>query len=197
MLFRLPTFVVASSVSIYWLAVLVKCILIAPRIGRLPNVVPREQTGRLLRLFWLPLVLIWIAAPWWAAVKPSHSHMHLVLSGCGAALCLTALILTFYCWHQMGASWRIGIDPHEKTALVVTGPFRHVRHPIYALSILLMLGTVAAVPRRWMLGLAVVHIVLLLIEARREEKYLLRLHGEAYEAYRATTGRFIPRGICG
>jgi protein-S-isoprenylcysteine O-methyltransferase Ste14 len=195
-LFRIPAIIVASSVSIYWLAVLVKCILIAPRIGRLPNVVPREPTGRLLRLFWTPLVLLWIAAPWSAVRKPSAATLNLVLGGCGAALCVTALLLSFLCWRQMGLSWRIGIDPQEKTALVVTGPFRHVRHPIYALSILLMLGTVAAVPTWWMATIAVAHTVLLLVEARREEKYLLRHHGEAYGAYRATTGRFVPRGIC-
>ena len=195
MLFRLPTFVVASCVTIYWLAVLIKCILIAPRIRRLPNVIPREPTGRLLRLFWFPLVLLWIVGPWWAAGKASLEVAHPVLGGCGAIVCLAALILTFYCWRQMGTSWRIGIDPHEKTELVVAGPFRYTRHPIYALSILLMLGTLAAVPTWWMCAMAITHIVLLQIEARREEKYLIRQHGEAYETYRAKTGRFIPRGI--
>jgi hypothetical protein len=55
-------------------------------------------------------MLTWIAAPWWDTGKRSSASVNLVLGGCGAALCLIALILTFYSWHQMGASWRLGVS---------------------------------------------------------------------------------------
>jgi protein-S-isoprenylcysteine O-methyltransferase Ste14 len=111
----------------------------------------------------------------------------------GAFLCLGATVATFACWRAMGRSWRIGIDPAEKTELVMAGPFRRVRHPIYALSIVLMLGTLAATQTRVMLAIAIVHFLLMQWEAAREEAHLLQKHGEEYARYRSATGRFLPR----
>jgi protein-S-isoprenylcysteine O-methyltransferase Ste14 len=89
----------------------------------------------------------------------------------------------------MARSWRIGIDPEEKTQLIFSGPFRIVRHPIYALSILLVLGTLA------MLVITIVHIACLQSGARREEVYLLGKHGRVYADYMKHVGRFLPRGV--
>ena len=91
----------------------------------------------------------------------------------------------------------MGIDPGERTPLIATGPFAYVRHPIYALSAVMMAATAAAVPSPLMLAAAAVHLALLLWESRREEKHLLRVHGNAYEAYRARVGRFVPRPVKG
>ena len=68
-----------------------------------------------------------------------------------------------------------------------------MRHPIYALSILLMLCTLAIVPTLPMLVVAVVHIALMNAKARSEERHLLAVHGDAYARYLRTSGRFLPR----
>lgn len=107
----------------------------------------------------------------------------------GAAVCVGTTIATFSCWREMGRSWRIGIDPEEKTQLIFSGPFRIVRHPIYAPSILLVLGTLA------MLVITIVHIACLQSEARREEIYLLEKHVRVYADYMRHVGRFLPRGV--
>ena len=72
----------------------------------------------------------------------------------------------------MGRSWRIGIDPEEKTQLIFSGPFRIVRHPIYALSILLVLGTLATTPTSAMLVITIVHIACLQSGARAARKFI-------------------------
>ena len=64
----------------------------------------------------------------------------------GVVITAAALAATLVCWKRMGRDWRMGIDPAERTRLIVTGPYAYVRHPIYALSQLMMLGTVIAVP---------------------------------------------------
>jgi protein-S-isoprenylcysteine O-methyltransferase Ste14 len=95
----------------------------------------------------------------------------------------------------MGKSWRMGIDPGERTQLVFTGAYAYVRHPIYALSSLLMLASVAAVPAPLMIVVAVIHLCFLQWEARREERYLEQLHGADYASYLQHVGRFFPKAF--
>lgn len=188
---RIPAFVAGCCLLIYWGAVIVKAQR-ARRWQHGANVIPPERTGRWLRVIWLPLVIAWCAQPWLRfahdGVLPSRATAF-----AGALLCIAATGGTFVCWRAMGKSWRIGIDPAEKTTLVVSGPFRIARHPIYALSILLMLGTLMSTQTRVLLAIAVVHFVLLQWEAAREEAHLLQRHGDAYARYRRDTGRFLPR----
>lgn len=102
---------------------------------------------------------------------------------------------TWVCWKKMGKSWRMGINPDEKTQLIVSGPYAYVRHPIYGLSSLLMLASLAVVPSPLMMIVAAIHLVLLQWEARREEQYLRLQHGRVYEEYCRSTGRFCPRSL--
>ena len=87
----------------------------------------------------------------------------------------------------------MGIDPGETTALVITGPFAWVRHPIYALSSALMLASLAAVPHPALAVVAAIHLLFLQWEARREERHLLAAQGETYADYLRHVGRFTPK----
>jgi protein-S-isoprenylcysteine O-methyltransferase Ste14 len=153
--------------------------------------------GRWIRLFWIPTIVAWCVQPWLALRRdfhhPAHDLAGTVTRFVGAAVCVGATLATFSCWREMGRSWRIGIDPEEKTQLIFSGPFRIVRHPIYTLSIFLVLGTLATTSTLAMLLITVVHIACLQLEARREEAYLLGKHGHVYANYMKRVGRFFPR----
>jgi protein-S-isoprenylcysteine O-methyltransferase Ste14 len=191
---QISSITAAVCVAIYWLTVVVKSIRIARVIRKDPNVIPREKTGRRLRVIWIPVVLTWIIYPWLRLFSPAVSGLGWeILGSFGTAACIFALAASFHCWKEMGTSWRIGIDPGEKTEMIVSGAYRHLRHPIYALSILLVLGSLAANPSFVMLGVAAIHSILMITEAVREEKYMLTTHGQAYTDYMKSTGRFIPR----
>ena len=111
----------------------------------------------------------------------------------GGALAAGCFIATIFCWKTMGRSWRMGIDPAERTELVVIGPYKWLRHPIYALSQLMMLATVASLPSPLLLVAASLHLILLHWEARREEHHMLIQHREVYERYRDRVGGFFPK----
>jgi protein-S-isoprenylcysteine O-methyltransferase Ste14 len=109
-----------------------------------------------------------------------------------AAVCaVICLVLTARCWARMGKDWSMAVvdRPGE---LITDGLFAHVRHPIYALSILLMLCSAVIVPTAPMLVIAIVHIVLMNLKARNEERHLLAVHGASYRSYLDRTGRFFP-----
>jgi protein-S-isoprenylcysteine O-methyltransferase Ste14 len=93
----------------------------------------------------------------------------------------------------MGASWRIGVDPGERTDLVTSGVFAHVRNPIFTAMGLAQLGVLLMVPT-WVSALALVALVAgVQLQVRAvEEPYLRAVHGAAYDAYAARTGRFVP-----
>jgi protein-S-isoprenylcysteine O-methyltransferase Ste14 len=193
---RVPPFLSGCCLLVYWGSVVVKAHR-AKHWEHGANIVPPESIGRWLRLIWVPLVIIWCAQPWLVFLgrirELGLTPFWQVTGWIGAALCIVATATTFVCWRTMGRSWRIGIDPAEKTQLVRTGPFRIVRHPIYSLSVLLMIGTLATTRTSLMVVIAIIHAFLLQLEASREEKYLLQKHGEDYAVYRRTTARFLPR----
>ncbi|MDQ2631250.1 MAG: isoprenylcysteine carboxylmethyltransferase family protein [Actinomycetota bacterium] len=111
----------------------------------------------------------------------------------GAVLALLGIAATFYAQVAMGTSWRIGVDPEERTALVTTGPFALVRNPIFAAMLPTALGLTLLVPS-WVALAGLVGLVLALeLQVRVvEEPYLLRAHGGAYADYAARVGRFFP-----
>lgn len=120
-------------------------------------------------------------------------HVPTMVKWIAVVIAVAALGATFVCWKRMGTSWRMGIDPNDRTQLISSGPYAYVRHPIYGLSTLLMLMTMLVIPSPLMIAAGVIHIILLQWEARREEIYLSKAHGEEYTRYMEQTGRFFPR----
>jgi protein-S-isoprenylcysteine O-methyltransferase Ste14 len=93
----------------------------------------------------------------------------------------------------MGKSWRIGINSGEKLDLVSTGPYRFVRHPIYALRMVIDVCLFVMAPVPLVLMAAGGDFLLLQLEARREERYMESQHGTVYANYKNSVGRFVPR----
>jgi len=100
-------------------------------------------------------------------------------------------LLVVVAQRQMGLSWRIGIDA-APTELVATGLYRVSRNPIYLGMIAVAAGLAAAYPCAWTIVGSLVTVFVLALQARLEEQHLARVHGEAYRAYAARVGRFVP-----
>jgi protein-S-isoprenylcysteine O-methyltransferase Ste14 len=77
-------------------------------------------------------------------------------------------------------------------AIVTSGPYRFVRHPIYLSYVLQMLGLLLAYGSPLVLALVSGHLALTVYRARLEEA-LLAAHSEEYRAYQARTGFLLPR----
>lgn len=196
---HLPSLLIGLLMAAYWMRVIHLVRKARRRGGHGANLIPNETTGRYLRLIWFPVVALWIVLPILHGLttpqpfplQPFYDSP--ALAWIAAIIALAAFIATLVCWKKMGKSWRMGIDPNDKTELIITGPYACLRHPIYALSSVLMLSALAAYPCPIMALAAVLHLLLLQWEARREEKYLLSVHGSAYQEYMQRTGRFMPR----
>ena len=196
-----PLLLIGGTVALYWHRVLRMARKQRRRTGKAANLVPPEPVGRVLRILWVPVVVIWVAHPLAAAFRTDPPAALRPLAHVGwvrwasAAAVVAGFVVTRRCWTRMGRDWRMGIDPGERTRLVFDGLFAYVRHPIYALSAGMMLATMAALPTPTMLAAGTVHVILLVWESAREERHLVAVHGPAYEAYRRRVGRILPRSL--
>ena len=91
----------------------------------------------------------------------------------------------------LGSNWSARVEIKEDHALIRTGPYRYVRHPIYSGILLALLGSAIALNRwRALLGLALMFAGLWL-KARHEEKRLRQVLPD-YAAYASQTAALIP-----
>ena len=197
----LPLLVVALTVSLYWTGVGAMIVRVRRHLRKDAGLVPEQARERMMWLVWVPLVASWIALPWLAT---SHAERWLAVPSWGrdglpfavrvaaALVGIACLLATARCWKRMGDDWRMDVSSRS-TALITDGPFRRIRHPIYAFSILLMICTAVVLPTPPMIAIAVVHVTLMHVKARNEEAHLASVHGAAYAQYAARTGRFVPR----
>lgn len=116
-----------------------------------------------------------------------------LLQWTGVVVAVAGLAATFLTQLEMGTNWRIGVDETESTDLVTTGPFAMVRNPIFTAMAGTGVGLALMVPNVVALLGVVLLLVALELQVRVvEEPFLRRLHGDAYEAYSARVGRFLP-----
>lgn len=116
-----------------------------------------------------------------------------VLAVPGVVVALLSFAIVWAAQTAMGASWRIGVDEGETTALVTDGIFGRVRNPIFTAMMTAQAGTVLMAPS-WLslLGLLVLILGCEMQVRLVEEPYLRATHGDRYRAYTARAGRFLP-----
>jgi protein-S-isoprenylcysteine O-methyltransferase Ste14 len=129
------------------------------------------------------------------ALYPVHlvhflPHLARVLLGCSLAG-LAFTIATFTIRAMMRA--HTNVDPTQPTTvLVVEGPFRLTRNPLYLSMTLLYTGISILVNTLWsMLLLPVILVAMRKGVIDREEQYLERKFGEQYLRYKARVHRWI------
>lgn len=111
----------------------------------------------------------------------------------GLVLAVAGVVAVLAAQAGMGTSWRVGVDPGERTDLVTGGAFAVARNPIFTAMIVTSLGLALMVPNPVSLAATVVLVVSIQLQVRAvEEPYLARVHGAAYAAYASRVGRFLP-----
>ena len=191
--------VVFVSVLFYWGGVLVQARRVRRRIGKSPNLNPRGTKERLLWAGWMLVIVGWLAQAFLLGRLDVSGFRILpgLSNPIGLAIGLSVVALgyagTLWCYVAMGDRWRIGIDRKNKAALVSSGPYRYVRHPIYLFQMVMLIGAFWLLPAGFSLALVGAHLVCVLIKAADEEAYLLTTLGDEYRHYLARTGRLFPR----
>ena len=151
--------------------------------------------GRVFKILFATIVIVVFVYSFW----PSRYQYFLPivwlesswLIWSGVALLLLSLIWTVVAQAQMGESWRIGIDEEHRTPLVTSGVFGWSRNPIFVGIKITLLGLFLTIPNALTLLAFVMGLVLIQIQVRLEEDFLVKNHGVEYEQYRRQVRRWI------
>jgi len=186
----------------YWISVVVMILRSRLKLRTEAGAVPQSRLERWMWLLWVPTVIGWqvlpglgylstlpvLRASQWAIDHPYH-----LVNWFAVAAAIIAYVLTVPCWLSLGSNWSLAIVPDKKTSLVTEGFYSRVRHPIYALGLLLMASTLVVAPSLAMLLVGTTHFALVLLKSANEEQFLKQKHGQAYLDYCHRTRRFVPR----
>ena len=193
------------ALLIYYIVVFVvafawRSLLVYRRSGINPLVLPSsaDAYGYVAREFKLTIAAIavvviamalWPASqnyfgPWTALTKPALAYA-------GWGLLIVTLTWLVVAQVQMGTSWRIGIDDKHRTELVQHGLFTRSRNPIFLAMRINLLGLFLIFPSAVTAALLVAGEILMQVQVRLEEQHLAKLHGTAYDAYRARVRRWL------
>jgi protein-S-isoprenylcysteine O-methyltransferase Ste14 len=153
------------------------------------------STYRLLRIPILALTFILLLTGWlrigvlalpFMPRSEAMRDLGLVLTVCGLAV-------AFWARHHLGRYWSDKVEVKVDHRLISSGPYAHMRHPIYSGVLLAVAGTALAFGE-WRGILA--FLILLTnyaVKAEKEERLLASQFGSEFEAYKKQTGFLIPR----
>ncbi|HET8575009.1 MAG TPA: isoprenylcysteine carboxylmethyltransferase family protein [Candidatus Paceibacterota bacterium] len=152
---------------------------------------------RLRMLYALVLVLLWRYA--FPDARGYHIGLlssgwmlsgNLVLDVLGAVLCVLGIALAIWARVHLGANWSSHPTLKENHALVTSGPYALIRHPIYTGVIVAALGSVL-VSLPWIL-LALLIAGMFVWRVKKEEALMTRQFPDQYLPYKARTWALIP-----
>jgi protein-S-isoprenylcysteine O-methyltransferase Ste14 len=145
----------------------------------------------LLGLPWYGVVLCWFFAPQWIAW--SFVPMPLWARAGGVLVAGLGLLLLWRGHRALGRNFRPTLEVSPNQELVTTGPYAHVRHPLYA-AFLLMLTSTGLLSSNWFIGVVGVLLIasITLVRIPAEEALLQHRFREQYRQYQRSTPALLP-----
>jgi protein-S-isoprenylcysteine O-methyltransferase Ste14 len=140
----------------------------------------------------IPLPLLSLATPWLDGADYRAGGW---TCWAGGAAFAGAIGLLWASHAALGACWTPRPDPGElERGLVTTGIYGRMRHPMYAAHLLWGVAQ-ALLVHNWVAGpsFLVAFAAFCAVRIPKEERALRAAFGAQYEAYRARTGRLVPR----
>jgi protein-S-isoprenylcysteine O-methyltransferase Ste14 len=129
----------------------------------------------------------------WAFVRPTGFHKSASELIVSMLLGPPSVALAWAATRHLGKQWRYKAALSQDHELIQTGPYRWLRHPIYASMLGMLLSTLAA--WTWWpmaLGSLIAFLAGTEIRIRAEERLLAGHFGSAFDAYQSRTSAYIP-----
>ena len=146
-------------------------------------------------------VLLFVLSPWWIGWSWDGVALLQVIGG---ALAVASVAVGTWAVAKMGwarllfagALFPPGAGAEENNVpqrLVLEGPYRYVRNPLYDTDFALILGTALLTSNWFLILLAVLYAAQLALQLPLEERELRQRFGRPYRRYCELVPRFVPR----
>lgn len=110
----------------------------------------------------------------------------------GAVLTFLGVLFAIWARFTIGKEWSAEVQIKEGHQLIRSGPYAHIRHPIYTGLLLALCGTAVAIGEyRAIVGVAL-FLFGFIRKAKKEERFLAGEFGPAFDEHRRHTGFFLP-----
>jgi protein-S-isoprenylcysteine O-methyltransferase Ste14 len=150
------------------------------------------KVAEVLSLIGFVAMIAYVINPQWLSWASLSFPLWLRWFGVGIAMVGFALLQ----WAQitLGRSWSDAPRMMKEQALITSGPYQYIRHPIYTAFILILSSTLL-ISSNWLIGLTWAAMTVLDIASRIgfEETLMLEYFGDQYREYMKKTGRLLPR----
>lgn len=175
-------------------------IAVAKKIGKNPNVLPKDDSAYALIGWYFKLILaaLFIYTLLFLLFPETIENAFKIpvlenewVQYTGMIMMVLAFIWVVIAQFQMKDSWRIGIDDQMKTKLVKNGLFQFSRNPIFLGMTVSLIGFFLAFPTVIAFFFSLIGSILMQIQIRLEEEHLLKQHGQIYLAYKKKVGRML------
>ena len=160
------------------------------------------QLVNVFNLFFLlvvnPLAAIFLIARLLETVDPTHinfehSWMLTVLEVVGLLMYGAGFLLMAWALITLGHNYQLGgSSPRSEDRLVIHGPYRLIRHPMYTAALCISLGLALLIQSWAFFGVFCIYLVLILMLIPMEEENLRKAYGEQYIVYQHKSGKIIP-----
>jgi len=138
----------------------------------------------------ISLALYFVKAEWlaWAAIPfPAAVRWF------GLALGYISVVFIWWTEFALGKNFNTTLHVREGHTLVMHGPYRLIRHPMYT-GLFLFTVAVLLSAANWLIGLPGLFSLIMIVANRleREEATMIEQFGSQYRDYMKCTGRFLP-----
>lgn len=155
--------------------------------------VKRDTRPHLGQSFGLTFALIAaFLLPRWPILRfVNFAPVNRVVSGIGVTICLVGMATLVWSRQSLGRNWSQTVAAKEDHELVTSGPYRWVRHPMYAGGLLAATAS-AVVAGGGFVFLAALLAAIFLWRVRAEDQLMEEQFPNAYPEYKKRTKALIP-----
>jgi len=172
-----------------WIAMIVYWSAAAKKIGRIQSAESTASRARHQLLLRLALLFAFVRFPWTGG-RWLPSAWWVVPAGLMVQLAF--MLLDVWAMRCLGRNWSGAVAIKVDHALIRSGPYRRIRHPIYTAMIGMYLGT--AIVSGELHGLMGVGLAALAYarKIRMEERGLIDVFGQEYRDYKRASWALVP-----
>ncbi len=160
------------------------------------------QIVNIFNLFFLlvvnPLAAILLIARCLPTVDPTYITIDepwilMVLEIVGLVIYVIGYLFMAWALITLGRNYQLGgIAPRSEDMMVMNGPYRLVRHPMYTAALSISLGLACLIQSGAFFGVFCIYLILISLLIPMEENELRKAYGEQYVAYQQKARKLIP-----